>query len=112
MPKFPPPPRIAQKRSGCTSELARRTHPSAVTTSTASSLSLCQAVFAHQPAQSASQSKTGEPCLRGGTDGDRQSKFLQLTNAFCQCDTRLHPGCALTRINLDSFHGGKIDDEA
>ena len=36
---------------------------------------------------------------------------LHLTDAFPQCDTRLHSGCALAWINLDSFHAGEIDDE-
>jgi hypothetical protein len=39
MPKFPPPPRIAQKRSALSVSLARRNSPSAVTMSAARRLS-------------------------------------------------------------------------
>ncbi len=40
MPKLPPPPRSAQKRSGCSEAPARTTSPAAVTTSTDSRLSM------------------------------------------------------------------------
>src|SRR5262249_16101514 len=39
-PKLPPPPRIAQKRSGCVSASTRRSLPSAVTSSAARRLSM------------------------------------------------------------------------
>ena len=39
-PKLPPPPRMAQNRSGCCSSLAMTSWPSAVTTSAASRLSM------------------------------------------------------------------------
>ena len=47
-PKLPPPPRIAQNRSGCSSALARTRSPSASTTSAPSRLSIGQPARARQ----------------------------------------------------------------
>ena len=64
MPKFPPPPRTAQKRSGSSSWLARKTLPSAGTNSTPERLSRASPNFPiSQPSPSAER-EFGNPGAR------------------------------------------------
>ena len=111
-PKFPPPPRTAQKRSLFSSPLAVRTLPSAVTISAEMQIVERQAMLAHQPAEPAAQSEAGDAGRRHDAAGRGKTMKLGLAVEFAPGDAALRPRRFAFAIDMDALHRRQIDHDA
>ena len=75
-PKFPPPPRSPQNRSGFSSALARTTLPSAVTTSADAQARAGRPVRPLEPAAAAAEREAADARVRHTAAGDSQAVLL------------------------------------
>ena len=82
MPKLPPPPRIAQNRSGFSSALARTTRAVGHHHVGGSQVVERQAVLRHQPAEPAAERQAGNPRAPDDAAGRRESVQLRLAVEF------------------------------
>ena len=95
-PKLPPPPRIAQNRSGFSSALARTRSPSASTTSASSRLSIVEPVLAGQVAEAAAEREAADA---GGRDDPARRREAVLVGRAVD----LAPGAAAA-----DAHGARL----
>ena len=89
MPKLPPPPRMAQKRSASLLALTCLTPPSAITSSGRRQVVERQAVLGHQPAQSAAERQAGNTRRADDATGGGQAVHLGLAIEFLPQDATL-----------------------
>ncbi len=110
-PKFPPPPRIAQNRSGCVSSSVYRRSPSAVTTSAASRSSIvspCLRTRKPTPPPSVIPPMPTDPVSPkpGG-----QAVPRRRARVLAGSQTRLGPGGAPLGVDLEPLHVGQVDHD-
>ena len=111
-PKFPPPPRRAQNRSGSSVALARTCRPSASTTSAAEQVVDGQSVRPGQVAESTAEGQAadagrGDDAARGG-EPVRAGRRVHLAPGAAAAD-RDRPG---VRVHLDRVEAGEVDDQS
>src|ERR1700686_4458165 len=112
MPKLPPPPRMAQKRSGFSAALATSKRPSAVTISAESKIAQRAAVLADHPAESTTEGETADA---GGADkaaGGGEGEGLQVVIQFRPGDAGFDACSAAHGVDMNALYGGEIDDQA
>ncbi len=111
MPKLPPPPRSAQKRSGFSLALARTSSPSAVTTCAAMRLSTVRPnlrVVQPKPPPSARPATPVVELMPSGVASAEGLRFLvEIGEQSAGLDAR---GAGL-RIDLHRFHQRQIDEQ-
>jgi len=107
-PKLPPPPRSAQKRSGCESASTWRTSPSADPEQVVGG----EAVLGHQPAETAAEREAGDPGRRDDAAGHREAvrggRVVQLAPEHAAAGGH---GRALP-VDRDPLHLGQVDHQA
>ena len=89
IPKLPPPPRIAQKRSAFSSALARTTRPSAVTRSAARKLSSARPYLGISQPMPPPSVKPGDPGAADDSAGGREAVHLGLAIELVPQDATL-----------------------
>ena len=110
-PKFPPPPRKAQKRSGCSVALAVMTSPSAVTTSADTRLSQAEAVAPHQPADAPTQRQPGNAGVVDRPTRGGQAVHLGFTIKLPPQHAPLGMDATPGRIDANAFHRAQIQHQ-
>ena len=111
-PKFPPPPRSAQNRSGCSSADARTMLPSAVTTSASSEVVDGEPVLAHEEADAAAEREPGDAGVADDAARGGQTVRLRLVVDVAPQGTALHAGRALDGIDRDGAHRREVDHDS
>ncbi len=111
MPKFPPPPRTPQNRSGFSFSLAVTSSPSAVTRSIGEQVVDRRAVLAHQPADPTAERQAGDPGVRDdAADGGEPEELGLAVELSPQhaCLGARRPGL---RVDANAFHRRQVDHE-
>ena len=111
IPKFPPPPRRPQNRSGFSSALALTNSPSAVTTSIEMSLSTdrpCLRWIQPIPPPSVSPADSG---VRDDPRRHREPERLRLLVELAEQHTGLHAHRHLLRIDAHALHRLQVDHQ-
>src|SRR4051794_35879698 len=108
MPTFPPPPRIAQKRSGCSSALAVRMSPAAVTTWAESRLSMARPYLRTMKPMPPPAHAHG----MGISGGERQTVRVRRAGEVAGGGAWLNAGNSRLGVDADTCHFRKIDDES
>ena len=112
IPKFPPPPpRNAQKRSGCSSSLARSTRPSASTSSTANEVVAGEPKLAREKADATAESQAGDADARAGAGGDGDAMLPQATIAIEQANPGADDRLAARHVDVDVGQSTHVDHE-
>ena len=111
-PKFPPPPRIAQKRSGCSVGPTRDNRPSAVTISASSRLSIVSPKSPAEVAHAAAEGQAPDPGVRHdarrGHEAMQRPSRVDVAQQGAPSDVdRPSP-----RIHLDGLHPGQVAHDA
>ena len=112
MPKLPPPPRIAQKRSGFESADAVRTLPSALTTCGLDEVVAREAVLAPQPAVAAAEREPGDAGVRDHAARRDQPERLGLPVDVRPERAALHVRQASLGVDLHAAHRREVDQHA
>jgi len=107
MPKLPPPPRSAQKRSGFSSELAFGRHHFG-----GDQIVTGKPVFPLQPAHSAAECESPDPGCRDETAGDGKSIFLSHPVKLTPRDAAACAGSSSLRVHLHLFHQREVDNNS
>ena len=111
-PKLPPPPRRAQKRSGCdvgahVQHLTGRRHELDGDEVVGS-----EAVLRHQPAEPAAERVPADPGRRDRPAGDRESMLGRRVVELAPQDAALRAKGLRGRIDVDPLHLGEVDHDA
>ena len=112
MPKLPPPPRIAQNRSGFSSALARTTRAVGHHHVGGPQVVERKAVLRHQPAESAAERQAGDPCAPDDAAGRRESMQLRLAVEFSPEHAALSAHRTRGGIHVNALHRRQIDHQA
>ena len=110
-PKLPPPPRIAQNRSGFSFSFAWTTLPSASTTSAPRMLSIERPSPARQVADPAAEHQPA--CAGGGDDPRRRRQAVLVRGRVDVAEQRAAADLdgAVLRVDLDAVQLGEVDHE-
>src|SRR5262249_61191734 len=68
-----------------------------------------EAIFAHQPAQSATQREPGDTRTRNDPARDRETVQLRLAIEFGPGNSTLNTRCSAFGVNMNTFHGCQVD---
>ena len=110
-PKLPPPPRIAQNRSGFVSASARSSRPSAVTTSAASEIVDRQAVLADEVADATAEGDPADPDRAGVAEAGRQAVGGDGGRVLGGGQTRSGPGGPAVDVDLERLQVAQVEDD-
>ena len=111
-PKFPPPPRSAQNRSGWLVSLAVTTSPAAVTTWAETQVVAGQSEPALQHPHPAVQRQAADAGLGDLAGGYGQPEQLGLVVEVGQGGAALNPDALADRVDLDAAHQGQVDQQS
>ena len=111
MPKFPPPPRTPQNRSGLS--LLARGHELAVGRDEIDGEQVVdrRAVLAHQPADAAAERQAGDPGVGDDPADGRQPEELRLSVELSPQDTGLCARRPRLRVDRDALHRRQVDHQ-
>ena len=111
-PKLPPPPRIAQNRSGSWSSSTTRTSPSAVTISAASRLSMVEPVLPHQVADAATGRDPAETDRAGVAEPGREAELRRGDGVLRRGQAAAGPGGPRRLVDLEAVEVADVEHDA
>ncbi len=112
MPKLPPPPRIAQKRSGFSSSLAGTISPVGGHHVGGEQVVDSGAVLAHQPADAAAEGEAGDAGVGDDPADRREPEELRLAVELAPEHAGLGARGARRGVDSDPLHRREVDHEA
>ncbi len=112
MPKLPPPPRIAQNRSGFCILTGALDAAIGHHELRRAQVVERQAVLGHQPSQATAERQAGDAGRADDAAGSRQPVHLRFAVQFFPQHAALRPRGARHRIDVDAFHRRQIDHHA
>ena len=110
-PKFPPPPRSAQNRSGCRSADTRMMSPSRGDHLSLDEVVDGEPVLAHEPADAAAQAEAADSGVAHDAAGGSEAVGLRLVIDVAPQGAALNESRALDGIDRDSAHRRQVDHD-
>ena len=111
-PKLPPPPRIAQNRSGCVSASTRQHLAVGGDDVGGEQVVDRQAVLARQVADAAAQREAAEADRPGVAEADREAVLRGRGGELAGGQPGLGPRGAAVDVDVDARHVAQVDDDA